>query len=74
MSNELRFRRPEPPQGWIMRDEVAAMVGINNQRVLPWEKAGRLPKGKMYGNVKVWKRGTIERFMVTLEVEPEDAA
>lgn len=75
MQGEKHTRRGKPviPAGWIERDEVAAIVGIHRQSVLLWERDGKLPKGKRWGNVKVWKRSTIERFMVTLEVE-EDAA
>lgn len=66
--------RPAIPAGWITREEVARIVGIGKQRVLPWEAKGQLPKGKKFGNVKVWRRDVIERFMETLEVEQEDAA
>lgn len=73
-SRETIRGRPRAPRGWMERTEVAALVGINKQNVLIWEREGRLPKGKMFGNVKVWRRDVIERFLVTLEVEPEDVA
>ena len=61
------------PAGWMTRDEVAAMVGIHQQNVLLWERDGKLPKGKKHGNIKVWKRTVMERYLETLTVE-EDAA
>lgn len=59
-----------PPAGWLTRKEVAQLAGINAQRVLQWEKVGKFPAGKMFGNVKVWSCKVIERYLETLEVEP----
>lgn len=75
MEVKTRIRgRVVAPAGWLTRDQVAAMVGIHRQKVLQWEAAGKLPTGKMHGNVKVWRQAAIERFLVNLEVAPEDAA
>lgn len=69
-----RRGKPRAPEGWMERKETAQMVGCNVSTLWRWEAEGRMPKGKMYGNMKLWKRAVIERFLETLEVEQEDAA
>ena len=69
----VRRGKPHTPAGWMERKETAQMVGCDVSTVWRWEAEGRMPKGKMFGNMKLWKRSVIERFLETLTVEEEAA-
>lgn len=56
------------PAGWIERPEVAAMLGVQLVTVSRWEASGRLPEGKRWGNLKLWNKDGMERFVKTLDV------
>lgn len=66
--------RPNSPPGWLDRQQLAAHIGVGTQRIAAWEKAGKLPKGKMWGTLKVWNVAEIENFLGTLEVKQEGEA